>query len=238
MRVACAEAGEDVELTLDTLLLVVKHEVVVAASDRCTGEPACHHRLILALAEPAAGLGIDHQELVVESGGEAACPRGDVVAADGPAVIERIFYTEVRRSGHPEEGVALESEEEFLTLRVHRLVVSVGHRLDAEKESGRDRRTDVAEVQKGDLRLGIEACVLAYVVDGLEAGVDAVMESVTRSEIDSGLVYEVETIELVVAVGVVGDVEDVVRLESHVLDDGVVDHRLAEEVLAPVAVRQ
>ena len=235
--VAGAKARKDVELALEALPLVVQHEVVVAAAHRRAGEPAGHHRPVAAPAEPVAGLRIDHQQLVVEAGAEAARPRGDVVAADGPALAQRVLDAEVGGSRHPEQGVALQGEEKLLALGVHRLVVAVGHRPDAEEEAGRDRRTDIAEVQKGDLRLSVEAGVLAYVVDGLEPAVQTVMEFTAEAEADAGLVDEVETVEPVVAARVVRDVEDVVRLETDVVDDRVPDHRLAEEVLAPVAVR-
>ena len=76
----------------------------------------------------------------------------------------------------------------------------------------------------------------ADVVDCLYRGVDAVEELVTRAEIDSGGVEEVERVELVLMLRLVGDVEHVVGLEAEVPDDGVVDDRIAEEVLAPVSV--
>ena len=37
-------------------------------------------------------------------------------------------------------------------------------------------------------------------------------------------------------IGVVGDIEDIVRFKTEVPDDGVVDDRITEEVLAPVSV--
>ena len=238
MRISGAESGEDVELSLETLLLVVEHEVVVAATYRGSGEPAGHDWLVFALAEPVAGLGIDHQELVVQSGGEAAGPRGDVVSADGPSLTERILDAEVRGSGHPEEGVALEGEEEFLTVWIHRPVVARVGRLDAEYETCRYRWAYIPVVEELDLRLEVETGLGAYVVDGLETGVESVVELVAGAEVHTCLEDEVEPVEVIVAVGVVRDVEDVVRLEeADVVDDGVGDDRLAEEVLGPVAVR-